>query len=219
MARHIAYQGDLPIFFYGYHYMGAMEAYLGAAFFHLWGASLFTLRLGLILLILLFLLSMYALTSLLYTRSWALVTVAILSLGSSFLLFRELSAFGGRQEMLVLGSLMMLCAVWLALRYDASRPLRLNWWRILIYAAWGVCVGLGVWSDMLVLPFVAASGLLLLLFCWRELLRGGVLAIVLGLLLGGFALISCMMRVVSMAWRLDKLSCNNYRVRLGLACR
>src|SRR5438105_1564918 len=50
MARHIAYNGEHPIFYYGQSYMGTREAYLGAAFFRLFGASLFTLRLGLIFL-------------------------------------------------------------------------------------------------------------------------------------------------------------------------
>jgi hypothetical protein len=190
MARHIAYKGEWPTFFYGYHYMGAVEAYVGGALFHLLGASLFTLRCGLILLVLLFLVGMYYLTSLLYTKSWALVTVALLSLGSSFILFRELSAFGGRHETLLFGSLMFLCATWLALTSDVTRPLHLSWPRFLVYGGWGLFVGLGVWSDMLVLPFVATSALLLLVFCWRELVRGGVLAIIPGLLLGGYPLIA-----------------------------
>ena len=45
MARHIAYNGEYPIYFYGYNYMGALEAYLGAGFFRLFGSSVFTLRL------------------------------------------------------------------------------------------------------------------------------------------------------------------------------
>src|SRR5437868_7370075 len=35
MARHIAYRGEYPIFFYGQGYMGSFEAYLGAILFHL----------------------------------------------------------------------------------------------------------------------------------------------------------------------------------------
>ncbi len=49
MAMHIAYHGEHPIFFYGQHYMGTLEAYLAAAFFHLLGASVFSLRLGSVL--------------------------------------------------------------------------------------------------------------------------------------------------------------------------
>src|SRR5205085_12203675 len=61
MALHIAYRGELPIFFYGQGYMGALQAYLAAALFHFFGPSFFTLRLGLIFLFTLFLVSMYLL--------------------------------------------------------------------------------------------------------------------------------------------------------------
>src|ERR1700737_1153672 len=46
MASHIAYQGGHPVFFYGQGYIGTLEAYLGALLFHLFGPSLFSLRLG-----------------------------------------------------------------------------------------------------------------------------------------------------------------------------
>ncbi|TMB89260.1 MAG: hypothetical protein E6J44_03360, partial [Chloroflexi bacterium] len=61
MARHIAYNGEHPVVFYSRNYLGALEAYLGAAFFRLFGPSLFSLRLGIILLDALFFASMYLL--------------------------------------------------------------------------------------------------------------------------------------------------------------
>ncbi|HJT59439.1 MAG TPA: hypothetical protein VJ761_23220, partial [Ktedonobacteraceae bacterium] len=61
MAVHIAKDGQRPIFFYGQAYMGSLEAYLAAPLFQLFGASLFTLRLGLVLLFTIFLTAMYLL--------------------------------------------------------------------------------------------------------------------------------------------------------------
>src|SRR5579884_1669754 len=58
-AMHIAFHGAFPIFMYGQHYMGVLEAYLGALLFRLFGVSLFTLRLGMIIFFALFLLTMY----------------------------------------------------------------------------------------------------------------------------------------------------------------
>lgn len=78
-AMHIAFRGEFPIFMYGQNYMGVLEAYLGAILFHLFGVSLFSLRLGMLILFALFLLSMYYLTKLLYSRQMALVTLAVLS--------------------------------------------------------------------------------------------------------------------------------------------
>src|SRR5579859_1371959 len=81
MARHIAYRREFPVFFYGQHYMGSFEAFVSAAFFHLLGSSVFSLRLGLVLMFTLFLVSSYLLTRLLYSKAWALVSVALLSIG------------------------------------------------------------------------------------------------------------------------------------------
>ena len=49
--------------------MGTIQAYLAALFFHLIGPSLFTLRLAPLLLIAIFLTSMYLLTGVLYTNT------------------------------------------------------------------------------------------------------------------------------------------------------
>src|SRR6266566_4063185 len=64
MAMNIAFRGEHPVFFYGQDYMGALQAYLAAGFFRLFGVSLFTLRLGLVFLFALFLISMYLMASL-----------------------------------------------------------------------------------------------------------------------------------------------------------
>jgi hypothetical protein len=67
MARHIAYQGEHPIFFWGQNYMGTIQAYLGAPLIHLVGSSAFSVRLGTLLIFALYLVSMYFLVRLLYT--------------------------------------------------------------------------------------------------------------------------------------------------------
>ncbi len=83
LARHIAYNGEWPIFFYGLQYMGPIEGYLAAPLFHLFGSSLFTLRLGLLPFYPLFLICMYYLTRMLYTQLFALFTVLLLCVGSN----------------------------------------------------------------------------------------------------------------------------------------
>ncbi len=184
MGIHIAYKGEHPIFFYGQHYMGALEAYVSAGFFRLFGTSVFSLRLGPVLMFALFLANMYLLTSLLYTKKLALITLALLTLGSSIMLDTELVAIGGYPELLFLGSLALLLATWLALSYDQYSSPRWRVWRLIAYGCWGLVVGLGFWSDFLMLPFILVSGLLLLLFCWRELFKGAVLTVVIGLAVG-----------------------------------
>src|SRR5258707_7474591 len=117
MALHIAYRGEYPVFFYGQGYMGPLEAYLAALLFHLFGPSLFVLRLGLIILLALFFVSTYLLTTLLYNQKLALVTLIILSLGSIGELFVQLRAIGGYAGNILLCSLLLLLCTQLGLSH------------------------------------------------------------------------------------------------------
>lgn len=184
MALHIAYRGEHPIFFYGQNYMGPLEAYLGAGLFHLFGASLFTLRLGMVFCFALFLASTYLLTSLLYSKKMALYVLILLSLGSSVMLAQQLLAIGGYPETLFFGSLIFLLASWLALSAPSHSSPGRRVWRFIGYGCWGLVVGLAMWSDLIILPIVTMASLLLVLFCWRELLKGAILSLLSGLALG-----------------------------------
>src|SRR2546430_8255140 len=171
MAANIAYRGAAPLMFYGQDYMGTIEAYLGAGFFHFFGGpSLFALRLGVILLVTLFLICMYLLARLLFSKPLAIVTLFVLSVGSIPMLTRQMIATGGSSQTLFFGSLAFLLAVWLSSTYKQQASLGMKLRRLVAYGVWGLAVGLGIWSDMVVLPFLAMAGLFLLLFFWRELL-------------------------------------------------
>ena len=189
MARHIAYNGEHPIVFYSRNYLGAIEAYLGAAFFRLFGPSPFSLRLGIILLDALFFASMYLLTSLLYTKKLALFVLVLLGLGSSAMFLRELYATGGTTQTLLFGTLAFLLASWLALSYRQNLTGSRRWLRFVAYAGWGLVVGLAIWSDLVVLPVLMMASLLLLLFCWRDLRTVAPLCLLLGFIIGVFPLI------------------------------
>lgn len=185
MALHIAFNGEHPSFFYGQSYMGSMEAYIGALLFRLFGVSLFVTRLGLLLPFALFLFCLYRLTSRLYTKPFALFVIALLSLGSAAIIRRQLVAIGGYPEIIMLGALLFLLAYRLA-RVPCEGSGIGRW---LLHGFWGLVAGFALWTDPLLLPYIATSGLLLLIFCSRELLRGAVVALVLGVALGGMPLI------------------------------
>lgn len=200
MARHIAYNGELPTFFYGQYYMGPMEAYLGAILFHLFGSSTFTLRLGLILLFALFLVTLYYLTSLLYSKKFALAMVALFSLGSNDVILHQLKGIGGYPELVFLTALILLLVGHLSLsssqetmmagaQLASTRVTSQRWRRLLLYVSLGVVMGFTLWTDQLILPILATSGLTLLLFCRRELFRWGGLCLLLGFIIGAFPMI------------------------------
>ncbi|GHO94508.1 hypothetical protein KSF_045560 [Reticulibacter mediterranei] len=189
MAGHIAYKHENTTFFYGQYYMGSMEAYLGAVFFRLFGPSTFTLRLGLLLLFALFLVTLYALTSLLYTKKFALAIVALFCFGSNDIILHQLKAIGGYPEIIFLGALILLLVALLSIfpLQEASKALFRR--RLLLYVALGVVMGFALWTDSLILPILATSGLTLLVFCRRDLFGWGGLCLLLGLCIGGMPLI------------------------------
>ncbi len=188
MALHIANRGEHPIFFYGQHYMGSLEAFLAAGLFHLFGPSTFVLRCVLIVFFVLFLISIYLLVSLLYSKKLALVTLILLSVGSDATLGQELFAIGGYPDTLLFGTLVLLLAAWLALS-SIPEVIQQQRWRILAFVGWGLAAGLGLWSDLLILPFVLIAGLLLIMGCWREWRTWAIPGILLGLIVGAFPLL------------------------------
>jgi hypothetical protein len=189
MARHIAYQHDLPIFYYGQQYMGALEAYLGAIFFLLFGSSLLILHATLVLLFLFFLISIYFLGRILYSRGVAVCSLFVLAFGSSYMMAKPLTALGGYAETLLFSSLLCLIASGLSLSDASKKPFH-RFLRLSGFCAWGLCAGLGLWSDLLIAPFVACTGLLLLLCCWTELWKSGaVICLLLGLFIGAYPLL------------------------------
>jgi hypothetical protein len=181
MARHILLRGERPIFFYGQAYMGSIEAYVVALMFALMGISLASLKYGLIAIYACFMVAMYVLLTRAFSRRWALVGLVLLALGADNVLFHQLMAYGGYLETLLFGALMCVAAAWLVGAEASPARRRQRSWA---FAGWGLAAGLGIWSDPLVLPFVAISGLFLVLACWQEI-RGalGGLALV-GLLVG-----------------------------------
>lgn len=178
MAKHILTRSEFPIFFWGQAYMGTIEAYLGAVMFAALGVSEFALKLGLIALYAGFMTVMYLLLARLYDRRWALIGLALLALGSDAMLYHQLNAYGGYLETIFFGALLILLASWLA-RGEGS-PIRRRWG----FFGWGLAAGLGIWSDPLVLPFVALSALLIIATRWREIRSRLAMLALLGLLVG-----------------------------------
>ena len=163
MALHLVNQSKIPLFFYGQGYVGSLEAILASPLFLLFGPSHFTLRLGSVFLYALFLLNMYLLTSIIYSKPLALFTLLVLSFGSESVLSLQLSATGGHPDMLFVGSLLLLYALLLA-RSASEAPLEQGRRRrILAYTGWGLLAGLALWIDPLLFPYVVSSGWLL----WR----------------------------------------------------
>lgn len=183
-AMHIAFQGQHPVFLYGQNYMGVLEAYLAAPFFRLFGVSTLTLRLGMLIMLALFLLAIYWLGSLLYSKRLALISLGLLSLATPDMLIQQLRAVGGAMETILFGTLLLVLAYCLA-----ASVLRRGLWRYVAYLAWGLIAGVALWVHFLVLPFILCSGLLILVFCYRDWRTAALPCLLLGFYIGAYPLL------------------------------
>jgi hypothetical protein len=177
MAQQILAGAQFPAFFLRQHYMGSIEAYLAAPFVGLLGPTTAAVRAGTLLLYGVFYWAMYWTTRRLYAPWFAVVVVGWLGFASDRLLRQQLQANGGHEEVLAFGAL--LAGVTFVLCRPA-RPARGGWW----YAAWGLLVGLGLWSGPLFVTTAVPMAIAVMIFRWRDLIRWPGLTVVGGVLLG-----------------------------------
>jgi hypothetical protein len=180
-ALHISTGREWPAFLYGQHYMGTVESYLAAPLFALFGPGWVLLRTPLLLLWAAFVYLTYRLARRLYSPWLATCTVGLLAPGSERVIRDQLTAVGGRPEIKPAVVLLLLLAVALAQRRGRHR------W--LAFGAFGLVAGLAAWDDWLVLPYLAASVVVLLIGCGRELLGRAGLLVLAGFVVGLLPLI------------------------------
>ncbi|MBI2756610.1 MAG: glycosyltransferase family 39 protein [Chloroflexi bacterium] len=149
MARHIAYLGDRPVFYYNQPYLGSLEAFTAAPLFLLFGSSTPLLKVVPALYSLGFLVTGVLIARRLFGTGPALATGLYLAFPPSMWAVWSTKARGGYAEVLFLGQALLLCALWLA-----ERPRRAAG-----AFAFGLLTGLTIWTHLLgvvyVLPAVA----------------------------------------------------------------
>src|SRR5262249_1565126 len=119
------------------------------------------------------------------SRNFALLTIAVLSLGTYTMLERQVKSIGGYTEILPLAVFALLISYKLACLKKETPLLR----KAALYAVWGFVVGLALWSDLLIIPYLLMAGIALVLFCWWELCKWSIWIVLLGFVVGAFPLI------------------------------
>ncbi|SCL32647.1 hypothetical protein GA0070616_4517 [Micromonospora nigra] len=175
-ALHIAQGRELPVFLYGQRYMGTLESYLAAPLLAVTGPSWPVLRLPLLALYAVFLWLMYRLTRRICSPWFAVLVVGLLALGSERVVRDQVMAVGGRPEVKVAVPLMLLVVVGLARGTIARRWLAVG--------LFGLLAGLALWSDWLIVPYLATAGVALLWAVRRELLGWAGALLVAGFAVG-----------------------------------
>ena len=167
-AIHIFRGTDFPIFFYGQSYMGTLEAYMAAGFFHLFGISVFSLRIGLILFYIGFLINSFFITKKLFSSKFAIFILVLESLGANDIVFREMNAQGGYPEIFFFVTLLWLIALELVLPASSLVVQHLSWRRFFLYSFFVLVAEFSIYNDPLILPFIFFSVIIILFYCYKE---------------------------------------------------
>ena len=146
-------RGELPVYFFGQAFMGALDGYLAAPVYWALGVSARTLELVTVLLALAGVGLTVRLAHDAFGSKAALFTALLLAVPPNFLLYWSHEARGHYP----LGTLLGTLALLLALRAPAARSGRAT----LLFALLGGTLGLAFWTNFLSLVYFPAIALLL----------------------------------------------------------
>ena len=152
MAEDILRHGAHPLFAYGDHHIGAIDAYLQAIFFAVLGSTDLIMHIVTTLQVLFFLIIFYLFARETFSKPVAIVTLLILAFCGQQELFYEQRANRHGQDILVFSALLLLLAYYRLRRPTGRLPLDLGI---------GLVAGLAIWSSLLTLPYVLAAVLTL----------------------------------------------------------
>lgn len=170
-------RGQHPVYYYGQPYMGSLEAYLAALLFTIAGISVWSLRAVSILesVFLTFLtwrlagavadtttLPLYA------KRRFMVIAALVAALAPVYDAVIEMRMMGGYIEAFVIIAWLLLCGFRLAQRWSQGASLRelaLRW------AGIGFLIGLGMWTDPLIIPAVVAIAIWIAGYCFIQLYK------------------------------------------------
>ncbi len=158
-------RGQHPVYYYGQPYMGSLEAYFAALLFAIAGPSVWTLRAVSILLSVLLVALTWRLAGALADttqlptyarRRFMIIAALVAALAPVYDAVIELRMMGGYIEAFVIMAWLLLSGFRLVQRWQAgasTRELALRW------AGIGLLIGLGMWTDPLIISAVLAIAL------------------------------------------------------------
>jgi hypothetical protein len=147
MARHIAFNGELPIFYYGQAYLGSLEAFTAAPLFLAFSANGLILKLVPLAYSLGFLVLSALVAHRLFGTGPAVLTAIYLALPPAMWALWSTKARGGYAEVLFLSESLLLLSLWLGSRRRSA-------WGCL---AWGAIAGLALWTHLLAVVYIVPA--------------------------------------------------------------
>lgn len=163
MGKHILEGAGFPLFYYGQSYMGSLEAMLAALLFALGGISVVTLRLAPFIFSLLFLAVLYCSARRFSATGFPLIPLTLAAVAPVFFVQWSVWARGGFIGVLFFGQLSLLL-----LSHLLENPVSPRY-----YLLTGFILGLGFWTNPLIIPYLAAVGGTLFVTAIRQVERRG----------------------------------------------
>jgi hypothetical protein len=173
MARHIAFLGERPVFYWGQPYLGSLEAFTAAPLFRLFDSSTWLLKLVPTAYSLGFLALSAVLARGLFGTGPGLATAAYLAVPPAMWAVWSTKARGGYAEVLFLGQALLVVTLMLA-RAPNRRLAML----------WGLLAGLAFWTHLLAIVYLGPALVFLGLGRRGRFAPGQVGMLVLGVLIG-----------------------------------
>jgi 4-amino-4-deoxy-L-arabinose transferase-like glycosyltransferase len=189
MGKHILEGRNIPVFYYGQHYMGSLEAMMASISFLVFGMNSFALQLVPLVWSLALIPLMYLLGASVFGARAGVVAALLTAVPPPALLVWSSKARGGFMEVVVLGAISLVLMV----RWLQSEPERLRF-----PAAIGFVLGIGWWVNNQIAYFMLPIAVMSLVYLlgsrieyasWTSRLRRLVPIVVVGtgtFLLGGF---------------------------------
>jgi MFS family permease len=162
MGKHILEGRGVPVFYYGQHYMGSLEAIFASVSFALFGVSSFSLQLVPLVFSLLLIVLTFALGRSLMSARAGFVAAALMAVAPPALLVWSSKARGGFIELVVLGCVALLvCMAWIR-----THPERLRYPLIL-----GFILGVAWWVNNQIVYFMLPIGIFSLIHSFSHSMR------------------------------------------------
>lgn len=155
MAVNILEKGERPLFFYGQRYFGALEAYLAALIFLVFGVSEISLSMAPILCSLGWIVATYQLFKAWNGRAAGLVAASIIAIPSHVILRYSVGSDGGYPLAFMLGTLSLWICLELFQRNIEGRK------KVATAIALGTIAGFGIWTHPITMVYLLPGALLL----------------------------------------------------------
>lgn len=171
MGRDILLGRGVPVFYYGQHYMGSLEAVMASVSFALFGVSPFSLQLVPLLWSLVLIVLAYGLGRAIAGSRAGLIAASLMAVAPPALLVWSSKARGGFIEVVVLGAV----ALWITIEWIRNHPERLRY-----PSALGLVLGIGWWVNNQIIYFIVPIALFSVIHAFSRSMRLGAPQIVHG---------------------------------------